>query len=310
MSSIMEHIPNEIWLQIFYWLPLSSLLSVMLTSRRFYELADDNSIWRNLIAQWMNIGLTCKPWYPKLRFKHSILPRWRKFLMDIRHEDLLYIHDNKIVIGTKCHNCHVYHNYHRQIIDLPNYIPNTWNNMYINLCAAYEPNMANANPAYEWKNGKHIEFGYKPPVEDKPFVENKSYIPYRSLLNADFDGDPFYGLLLPSLDFQSLNRGLTMQRRENSEEMLQAYFNVLVKSFNETFISIRKKRYRGYLNSGGNTIGSSVNVSVGYVSKNVPTPKSQRKTNNKKYVTKRQNSPTNLKRMNQVVQKRFNKKIR
>lgn len=50
--SLAETIYDDIWLQIFYWLPLSSLLSVMLTSKRFYALADDNSVWHNLVSQW------------------------------------------------------------------------------------------------------------------------------------------------------------------------------------------------------------------------------------------------------------------
>jgi len=313
-----DSIPDDIWLQICYWLPISSLLSVMLTSRRFYEIADDNSVWRTRIAQWVNISSIPKPnpMYPKLAYKHSIRPKWRQFLTNIRYDDLRYIHDNKILTGTKCRSCRIYHS--AIPIKLPDYIPKSWHAKYINLCAAYAPDVGNlTDPVYEWKNDKHIEFGSKP-IDDIPSDRLVDHYP-AYIGTLDFDGDrlDFDG---DRLDFPSLTRGLTAHRRINPQEMVQ----IMIKMVNNALyeiprsISVTKKRYRNF---GSITSSTSANVSLGYIPNNLPThkenkaqhkeSKAQHKANNKKkYVTKRQNSPTNLKRMNKVVQKRFNMKHR
>lgn len=274
---LVNALPNEIWLQIFYSLPIASMLSVMLTSRRFNDLANVNSIWQNLIAEWINISSIEFPNSNQKLLFMSILLDWRKFINDIKYNDLIYIHNNIIYSGTKCTGCGNYHNYDKK--DLPIYIPNSWHEMYINLCA---PN--NNTAVYVWENGVHV---YNNKIDVPRIIRANPHLNW-DFVNALDDVPPLAEL-----------------QAENARQAGIRAFNDWV--FNiEPMIAVTKKRYTN-INFAPLSYGSSNNV-IGYVStKKVVNRVVHPKT---KYVTKRQNSPKNIKRMNKNQYKTKQNKIK
>lgn len=178
-------LPDEVWLQIFYSLPASSMLSIMLTSHRFYQLANDNSVWLNIINHWF---ICCDPSeieklkiikkeHVKSTFQ-SMLSTWQKFQSFIHGDVPIFIGNCHILLQVQC-NCN---GYHRYFVKVPNFIPKTW-------LLTFRSLIENAIPyhgiTFYNKIINHLE-------TKKSMVKSVlcDHIPNRyPPFNADFDGD-------------------------------------------------------------------------------------------------------------------------